>query len=70
LKRNNPIIFILGKLQRCREEREKIIREQEIEKPSSARIIDSSKRLFSDEENFNSILVESTHVNDRIASRR
>ncbi len=70
MKRNNQIIFILGKLQRCREEREKIIREQEIEKPSSARITDSSKELFSEDENFNSILVESTHVNDRIATRR
>ncbi len=42
-KEYDQIIFILAKLQRCREEREKIIQE----KASSAKIINSSKNYYS-----------------------
>ncbi len=39
-------IYSIEKLQRCREEREKIIREKELEKTLSTKIIDSSKNQF------------------------
>jgi hypothetical protein len=41
---NNLIRFILAKLQRCREEREKIIQEKEFEKLSSAKRVDSTRQ--------------------------
>jgi hypothetical protein len=60
---------IVAKLQRCREEREIIIREKALEKPSSAKSVNSSKSYCLKQESFDFIFLEPSHVNDRTASR-
>ena len=44
--------FILATLQRCRDEREKIIREEDLEKPSSANRTEPSKIHYFDKDRF------------------
>lgn len=46
LKNNSRKFSFLAKLQRCREEREKIIREKEPSKPSSAKTANPSKNYY------------------------
>ena len=46
IKNKKQLKFFLAKLQRCREEREKLIREEELEKPSSVKISQPSTNSY------------------------